>query len=209
MVRFNHETKTKNINNNGGTTFKNRKDYLGFLKNLKINLEKRIRWQNEYLDKKIGKDFEIVRPTMPLKENAKYGDWKIYFEHYLKLLGKDFILIGNSLGGIFLAKYLSENKLKHKAKSVFLICPPFDGSLSNEDLAGGFKLEKDLSLIEKNAKEVHLMFSKDDDVVPIEHANKYKKKLQNSEFHIYESKNGHFKVLEFPEIVKLIRKCKK
>lgn len=197
--------KTKILMIHGGTTFKNRKDYFKFLKNLKINLEKRFKWQNEYLDKKLSKDFEIIRPTMPLKEDAKYIDWKIYFEKYLALLGRDFILIGNSLGGIFLAKYLSENKLKNKAKAVFLICPPFDNTLSDEDLAGGFKLSRDLSLIEKNTKQLHLMFSKDDDVVPVAHADKYRKKLPNATFHIYESKNGHFKVPEFPEIVKLIK----
>ena len=189
----------------GGNTFKTRKDYLDFLKNLKIKLDKPKKWQDEYLNKKLGKDFEIIRPEMPMKLNAKYEDWKIYFEHHLPLLGKDYILIGNSLGGIFLAKYLSENKLKNKPRAVFLICPPFDGSLSNEDLVGGFNLGKDLSLIEKNSKKIHVMFSEDDDVVPIEHADKYKNKLLNSEFHIYKNKNGHFKVSEFPEIIKLIK----
>ena len=190
----------------GGSTFKNKKGYLDFLKNVKISLDKRIKWHDEYLDKKLGKDFEIIRPEMPLKLNAKYEDWKIWFERYISLLGKNYILMGKSLGGIFLAKYLSENKLKNKAMAVFIICPPFDGSLCDEDLVGGFKLGKDLSLIEKNTKQLHLMFSKDDDVVPISHADKYRKKLPNATFHIYESKNGHFKVPEFPEIVKLIKK---
>lgn len=192
----------------GGTTFRSRKDYLEFLKNLDIKLDKKIKWQDEYLDKKIGKDFEIIRPQMPLKENARYQDWKIYFEQYLKKIGKSYILIGKSLGGIFLARYLSENELKNKAQAIFLICPPYDNSLQNEDLVGGFKLGKDLSLIEKNAKKVHLMFSENDKVVPVTHAEKYRKKLLNSEFHIYKDKNGHFKISSFPEIIKLIRELK-
>jgi len=189
----------------GGMTFKSRKDYLESLKNLEVSLDEPLKWQNEYLDKKLGKDFQIIRPKMPLKENAKYEDWKIFFEKYLSLLGRQYILIGNSLGGIFLAKYLSENKLKHKAQAVFLICPPFDNSLPGEDLVGGFRLKKDLSLIEKNSQAVHLTFSVDDQVVPLYHAHKYQKKLPKSEFHIYESKNGHFRISEFPEIVKLIK----
>ncbi len=189
----------------GGMTFKNKGDYLDFLKGMEVNLDKVVKWQDEYLDRKLGKGFEVIRPKMPLKENAKYEEWKILFEKYLALLDRQYILIGNSLGGIFLAKYLSENKLKSKAMAVFMICPPFDNSSGVEDLVGGFRLGKDLSLIESNAQAVHLMFSQDDKVVPIVHAEKYKKKLPKANFHIYESKNGHFKIAEFPEIVRMIR----
>jgi len=43
---------------------------------------------------------------MPCIENAKYNEWKIQFEKYLKRTDNDLILIGMSLGGIFLTKYL-------------------------------------------------------------------------------------------------------
>ena len=199
------KSKTHILFIHGGMTFKTQKDYLSFLKNCQIKLNKPKKWQDEYLTKELGPKFEIIRPTMPLKENAKYADWKIYFENYLPLLNQKFILIGNSLGGIFLAKYLSENTLPRQALSVYLICPPFDGSLSEEDLVGGFKLKSNLSLIEQNAKQVTLMFSQDDDVVPVAHAEKYRQKLKNSKIIIYKSKNGHFKVSKFPEIVKMIK----
>jgi predicted alpha/beta hydrolase family esterase len=189
----------------GGMTFKNRKDYLHYLKNKEIDLKRSPSWSGEYLTKKLGKDFEVIRPSMPLKEDAKYEDWKIFFELHLKFLKGKFILVGVSLGGIFLAKYLSENKLQKKALSVYLICPPFDNTTVGEDLVGGFKLKGDLSLIKKNTKNLHLMFSKDDDVVPVSHAKKYEKKL-DMEATIYEDKNGHFRVSEFPEIVKMIKK---
>ncbi|MDQ3239716.1 MAG: hypothetical protein M3P33_04285, partial [bacterium] len=87
----------------------------------------------------------------------------------------------------------------------FLICPPFDNTVEGEDLVGGFKLGNDLSLIEKNSKKTYLMFSKDDPSVPVSHAEKYRSKLKKSEIIIYESKNGHFKIAEFPEIVKIIK----
>lgn len=190
----------------GGMTFKNRKDYLHFLKTRKISLENKIRWSDDYLTKKLGNDFEIIRPRMPLSDNAEYKDWKIHFERYFSHLRDNIILIGSSLGGIFLAKYLSENKFPKKILSAYLICPPFDNSLQGEDLVGGFKLKLDLSLIEKNSKNLYLMFSKDDDVVPVAHAEKYRQKLKNAKIIIYKSKNGHFKVSEFPEIVEMIKK---
>ena len=78
--------------------------------------------------------------------------------------------------------------------------------MAEEDLVGGFKLKSDLSLIEKNSKNLNLLFSKDDDVVPVSHAEKFRKKLKNANIVIYKSKNGHFKISEFPEIIKLIKK---
>ena len=190
----------------GGMTFKNKRDYMNYLKNREVSINKKVRWSEDYLDKKLGKNFEIIRLNMPLKENAKYIEWKIHFEKYIPYLKNNIILIGSSLGGIFLAKYLSENKFPKKILSIYLICPPFDNSLSNEDLVGGFKLKSDLSRIEKNSKNVTLMFSKDDKIVPISHAKKYRKKLKNAKIIIYMSKNGHFKISRFPEIIKMIKK---
>lgn len=189
----------------GGMTFKNRKDYLHFLKTREISMEEKMSWTNDYLKKKLGKDFEIIKPNMPLRENAKYEEWKIHFERHFPQLKNNIILIGSSLGGIFLAKYLSENKFPKKILSTYLICPPFDNNLPEEELVGGFKLKSNLSLIEKNSKNLKLLFSEDDDVVPISHSEKFRKKLKNANIVIYESKNGHFKISEFPEIIKMIR----
>ena len=189
----------------GGMTFKNKKDYLHYLKTRKISIEGKIRWRDDYLDKKLGEYCEIIRPRMPLQDNAKYEEWKIHFERYFPHLRNNIILIGQSLGGTFLAKYLSENKLPKKILSLYLIGSAFDNTLPGEDLVGGFRLKSDLSMIEKNSPNLNLLFSKDDDVVPVSHAEKFRKKLKNANIIIYESKNGHFKISEFPEIVEMIK----
>ena len=188
----------------GGMTFKNQKDYLNYLKIRKISIKRRIKWSGNYLDKNLGKNFEVIKPRMPVEDNAKYKEWKIHFERHFPYLRNNIILIGSSLGGIFLAKYLSENKFPRKILATYLISPPFDNT-PEEDLAGGFNLKSDLSLIEKNSKNINLLFSKDDDVVPVSHAEKYRKKLKNARIIIYKSKNGHFKVPKFPELIKMIK----
>ncbi len=189
----------------GGMTFKSKKDYLRFLKTREVSTEEKIRWTDEFLKKSLGKKFEIIKPRMPLQDDAKYKEWKSHFERFIPQLRNNIILIGLSLGGIFLAKYLSENKFPKKILSTYLICPPYNNSLPGEDLVGGFKLKSDLSLLEKNSKNLYLMFSKDDDVVPIAHAGKFRNKLKNANFIIYKSKNKHFKISKFPEIVKMIK----
>lgn len=197
--------KTQILIIHGGMTFKDKKDYLRFLRIRKISIEKKIRWDADYLDKALGKNFEIIRPRMPLQDDAKYYDWKIYFERYIPHLRNNTILIGVSLGGIFLAKYMSEHKFPKKLLSVYMVCPPFDNTIVGEDLVGGFTLKSNLSLLEKNSKNLHLLFSKDDDVVPVSHAEKYRKKLRNAKIVIYKSKRGHFKIPKFPEIVQMIK----
>lgn len=200
------KSKTQIIIIRGGMTFKSRKDYLHYLKTREISLKEKISWAVDYLENKLGKNFEIIRPRMPLMDNAKYEDWKIHFERYIPKLRSNLILIGSSLGGIFLAKYLSENKFPKKIAATYLVCPPFDNTLSSEDLVGGFKLHSDLSMLEKNSKNLCLFFSKDDKIVPVSHAKKYEKKLKNAKIIIFESKNGHFQISKFPEIIKMIKK---
>lgn len=189
----------------GGMTFKSQKSYINYLKTREITLEEPKRWHQNYLNKKLSGKFQIIKPIMPLKDNAKYEDWKINFERYIPLLNDNVVLIGNSLGAIFLAKYLSENKFPKKIAGTYLIGAPFDDQIIGEDLVGGFKLKADLSLLEKNSPILKLLFSKTDQVVPAEHAEKYKAKLKKAEIIIYSDKNGHFFIPEFPEIIKMIK----
>jgi predicted alpha/beta hydrolase family esterase len=190
----------------GGMTFKNKNDYITFLKTREISLEKRVSWSGEYLETALGKNFEVIQPRMPIADNARYEEWKIHFERHIPFMRDGLVLIGCSLGGIFLAQYLSENVFSKKILSTYLVCPPFDDSLSDEDLVGGFRLKSNLSLLEENAHNLYLLFSEDDDTVPIAHAEKYRSKLPSAKIITYKSKNGHFKVSKFPEIVKMILK---
>jgi len=198
--------KTQILFIHGGMTFKNKKDYLKFLKTREISADKKIKWNGEYLDKKLGKDFQIIKPRMPLQDDSKYEEWKIHFERHFPYLRNNIILIGESLGAIFLAKYLSENKFPKKILSTYLIGTPFDNTLTGEDLVGGFKLKSDLSLMEKNCKNLNLLFSKNDDVIPVTHVKKYRNKLKNANIVIYDNIKGHFSIPEFPNIIRMIKR---
>jgi len=189
----------------GGSTFKNYKEYLYFLKTRTPSTEKKLTWNGAYLDKKLKNDFQIIKPRMPRQDGAKYNEWAIHFKRFFPKLRNNIILIGKSLGGIFLAKYLSENKFPKKILSTYLVCPPFDNTLPTENLVGGFKLKSDLSLLEKNSKNLYLLFSKNDPVVPPSQAEKYAAKLKNANIIIYKHITGHFQISEFPEIIKMIK----
>ncbi|MDR0369151.1 MAG: alpha/beta hydrolase [Candidatus Peribacteria bacterium] len=65
---------------------------------------------------------------MPNKQNAKYKEWKIVFEKIVDKLDNNFILIGHSLGAMFIVKYLSEHTINKTIKKTLLLATPFDNA---------------------------------------------------------------------------------
>lgn len=185
----------------GGTTFESYKDYLSFLKNKELTLEN-FRPDQDWKDTlavKLGRRFDVLLPKMPNKTNARYKEWKIWFERIIPFLNQDVIFIGHSLGGIFLAKYLSENKFSKTIKATVLVAAPF----KKDDLVD-FKLPSSLAKFAKQGGMIYLVQSKDDPVVPFEQLGKYKQALPNSKTIILDNRE-HFNQEAFPEIIKLIR----
>ena len=190
----------------GGETFSNYDDYISYLKNREIsldNLKTKKGWKNR-MEADLGEDFEVFMPEMPNKRNARYLEWKIWFEKIINILDDDLILLGSSLGGIFLAKYLSENRINKKLKAVILVAAPFDDS-NNEESLIDFKLPNSLDIFLEQSKNIFLIQSKDDIVVPFKEVEKYKKALPNAKVIIFEDR-GHFSQETFPEIIELIKR---
>ncbi len=200
--------KTQLIYVHGGMTFSTDTNYEEYLNNIIIKLEETPKWNKNFFDDQLKEHFDIIRPSMPLKDNAKYKYWKIMFEKYLEVTKENIIIVGFSLGGIFLAKYLSENIINKNILGVFLVAPPFGNFDSIEELCGGFELKKDLSNMKKNCNNIHMFFSKDDDIVPQTHMKDYQKNLPNANYHLMENMNGHFIIEEFKELIDLIIKLK-
>ena len=103
----------------GGDVFDSYEEYLKFLRDRKVTKEDFI-GKNKWIKKiqqELGNDYEVFLPQMPCAWNATYKEWKIWFEKSFPFLQNGIILAGGSLGGIFLAKYLSENIFPVKIKS--------------------------------------------------------------------------------------------
>ncbi|MBI3638311.1 alpha/beta hydrolase [Candidatus Wolfebacteria bacterium] len=190
----------------GGSTFSTYGKYLSCLKKYKIDFEwyrlNKADWKKT-LGKTLGKKFEVILPEMPNKRNVKYIEWKIWFEKFIPYIRPNVILIGHSLGGTFLAKYLSENKFSKKIKAVFFIAPPYNGRL-RDLLAADFKLPKSLVKLQKQSGKIFIYHSKDDKIVPFAEFEKYQKSLPSAIKRIYTQK-GHFNQEKFPELVKDIK----
>lgn len=188
----------------GGTIFNAYEEYISYLKNKDVNAEDfktRKDWKNS-LEKELGIDFEIFTPRMPNKTNVRYEEWKIWFERMIPFLNDDAVFIGHSLGGIFLAKYFSENLFPKKIKAAFLVAAPFYDKNSKEFPEDTLPLS--LEKFTKQVEKIYLLHSKDDPIVHFEHVNKYKNALPNSEAITFTDRQ-HFNQESFPEIVALLK----
>lgn len=172
--------------------------YLLYLKNAKVSIDDlRFRGWKASLDKKLGKEYEVLSPKMPNPQQARYKEWEIWFEKFAPLLNKNAILIGHSLGGAFLAKYLSEKKFPGTIRATFLVASPFYEKKS-------FKLPASLKKFSRQGGHIFLYQSRDDWVVSFKHFEKFRKALPEAAVRIFHGR-GHFHQENFPEIVKDIK----
>jgi predicted alpha/beta hydrolase family esterase len=189
----------------GGDTFDTYEEYLKFLKEFEVDPEyfNQKKWKDSLKDD-LGNDFDIIAPQMPNKSNAKYLEWKIWFEKFIPFIKDEVIFIGHSLGGLFIAKYLSENILPRKIKAIFLVAAPFGDNLPEYTL-GDFKLPNSLDKFREQGGNIYLYHSKDDYVVPFSDLEGYTSQLPMAKTNVFDDR-GHFTQEKFPEIVDDIRK---
>lgn len=190
----------------GGTSFESYNDYLSYLKKKEVSLEK-LRPSKDWKDtlpEELTEEYDVLSPRMPCKENARYEEWSILFEKVLDICESSVILIGHSLGGMFLAKYLSENDINREIEKTILVAAPFDDSKLEESLSE-FSPGPLLERLQKNSKEVYLIHSKDDTVVPYSHLGRYRDKLPKAKVTIFDDR-GHFNQTAFPELVEIVKR---
>lgn len=183
----------------GGTAFDTYEEYWKYLESIELTKEKinKIDWKDN-LQKELP-EFEVLYPKMPNSRNSRYLEWKLWFEKTFHLLTDEVILIGHSLGGIFLAKYLSENSFPKKIKQLHLVAACYDTEVIKDSLAD-FALTKTVENIQDKAEKIFLYQSKDDTSVAYQDALKYKRDLPNAELFMFEDR-GHFTGVKIPELI--------
>lgn len=186
----------------GGTTFEDDEEFLVFLQKKLLELKhlKPGRDWKSHLEAGLGEGYDVYLPQMPNKQNAKYREWKVWFERIIPLMEGEPVLIGHSLGGLFLAKYLSEEPFPVTPHTLMLIAAPFDLDRTSSDSLADFVLPASLAPLRGLGSRVHLYHSTDDMVVPYDNALKYQAALPEARLSTF-SDRGHFNQEAFPELV--------
>jgi predicted alpha/beta hydrolase family esterase len=188
----------------GATTFADHDQYLKYLAKKPLQLDRltyRPMWK-ERLQNELGNTYRVLLPSMPNKTNARYSEWRIFFKNLTQLLTDDCVLVGHSMGAVFLAKYLSEERLPCLVHATVLIATPYSDE-SAEDL-GDFKLDSISDLLRSQAGKVIIFNGKDDPVISTQDVERYKQDLPGAE-HITLPASDHFMRADFIELTDCIK----
>src|ERR1700754_4544912 len=75
----------------------------------------------------LGNNYMLHHPSMPDPENPRYLEWKFKLQSTLPIGGNKIAIIGHSLGGSVVVKYLSEGLCQVPIAGLFLVGAPYWG----------------------------------------------------------------------------------
>ena len=152
-----------------------------------------------WLRAELNDEYEIFAPVIEHPESPTYTQWKKVLKAAFAATKDPLFLIGHSLGGSVLLKYLSEETPPIAVDGLFLIAVPYWGA---EDWkVEEFMLRKDIEKALRDIPAIYLYHSAEDESVPVSHLSLYRNKLKNAV--VRELKGyGHEFSHGLPELVK-------
>lgn len=183
----------------GGDTFDTHAEFMTALSSYAVDpYAQKKKWRAS-LQSDLQQTHTVMLPEMPNKQNARYDAWKLWFEKYVPYLKEGDILLGHSLGAVFLTKYLSEEELPMTLKALYLIAAPFFSEDSKE--GGDFRFKADLlPQILKKCENIVLYHAEDDPVVPFADLKRFAEHLPGARTVVFKDR-GHFLQESFPELL--------
>jgi uncharacterized protein len=125
---------------------------------------------------------------MPAPASPSYERWKLELERLLPGGESPPILIGHSLGGSVLLKYISEHEPRVAAAALFVVAAPYWGSANWK--MEEFVLREGFAHSLPNALKVYLYQSRDDEMVSMEHLSRYSKAIPRATVRVLDG-GGH------------------
>jgi predicted alpha/beta hydrolase family esterase len=147
-------------------------------------------------------EFEILYPIIDSPEAPTYKMWKNLFAKEFKKLDHPIILIGHSLGGSMLLKFLSEEKTNVLISSLYLVATPLWGKNGWE--VDDFVLKTNFENELKQINKIFLYQCEEDEIVPFKHLNFYKKAFPNATVRVLNGTDHAF-ANGLPELVNDIK----
>ncbi len=153
----------------------------------------------KYLRSKLYGAYDILFPKIAEPKAPTYAKFKAMFVSSLAKITEPVILIGHSLGGSLLLKYLSEEKPDISIAGLFLVSTPHWKSNMKE-----FELKENFQNSLKEIPAVFLYRSKNDADVPVDNLQFYKSAFNNAVVHELPGKE-HIFTKGLPELVSDIK----
>jgi uncharacterized protein len=124
----------------------------------------------------LGPSYEVRYPRMPLEDSAHYSDWTARIASALPPRGNEVVLVGHSVGGSVLLRYLCEKPVEASVTGLLVIAAPFWGADDFWDWDEA-RLPEDAAAKLASVPRIFMYHSRDDEVVPFSHLALYSARL--------------------------------
>lgn len=157
-----------------------------------------------YLLEALGEEHHLLFPNMPVPEIPEYAIWKAKLDEVLAALKGEVILIGHSLGGSVLIKYLSEEACDLSIAGLFMIAAPFWSKDDWDWQSTEYTLQENFVSNLPDIPKMYFYHSFNDYIVPLTHLGHYMEKLPGAAIRVLKG-DEHFFTNGLPELADDIR----
>ncbi|RZA06745.1 MAG: serine hydrolase family protein [Moraxellaceae bacterium] len=156
----------------------------------------------KHLRNDLGSDFVIKSPKMPVPTKPSYERWREELDQQFGGDSPPKIVVGHSLGGSVLLKYLSEQTSVSQMVGVFIIAAPWWGA--KDWMVEEFMLDKNIAQTLPKHLAIYFYHARNDDVASIQHLTLYANAIPKAS--VTELKaGGHLFKTGLPELVQDIK----
>jgi predicted alpha/beta hydrolase family esterase len=159
-----------------------------------------------FVQKALGPDVQIICPSMPNPQFPQYSLWRETIRENLNKIRGPLILIGHSLGGTLLLKYLTEEKVQNTIHGIFIIASPYFSEKAGWNYQDFF-IEKDPDQVLRSTP-LFSYHSTDDQVVPVGHQAFLMNHFPHAEVKTLSGHGHEFNRKEFKEIIEDIKRIR-
>lgn len=134
----------------------------------------------------------VIRvPAMPAPERPAYDAWRMVLEREIACAPEPVLLVGHSLGGSVVLKYLSESGRRPPRCALFLVAAPYWGAPEWE--GPEFTLRPGYAHALPSEVPIGLYHSRDDAIVPVAHAERYRAELSRATLRLVDGCGHEFR----------------
>ncbi len=149
-----------------------------------------------------AKGHEVIAPDLPNPEEPDPEEWTKVLVEKVGVVDDETIVVGHSLGAAMVLRFLEAAEARSAPRGCVLVSAPW--MIGDERLRGFFMSELDFDVLMWKASRFVVIHSKDDKVIPFDHAEKYASVLHAK---LVEGQPGdeHFQGAEYPVILKAVQ----
>jgi len=146
--------------------------------------------------------FEVLAPELPFSGEPDLFEWLKAMEEQVGRIDADDIILGHSLGAVMALRYLESAEMSATPRALILVAAPW--THKRAEMKSFFMSEFDADVLMWKAQDFIIVHSKDDELVPFDHAKKYRDILKGKL--LTREGEDHYMGEQYPILLELIKK---